>query len=224
MTYISFTGRELPRVAITSIEVDDFLGKRWNWEKPKMISPPGEIHKNWMLFPEKINGKFALLHSITHNQVDIEYLDDLDFKNQPFVRSHYRRTWREDCWDTWVRGAGPPPIKTEEGWLLFYHAMDRLDQGKYKLGAMILDTRNPSKVLYRAKKPLIEPDQNYENEGFKGGVVYACGATALDNRLFVYYGGADTVVCAASAPLNNFARKIKLTGSTKLEPISGRIN
>ena len=219
MTYVAFNGREFPRVALTSIKVDDFLSKKWHWERPVLISPPGEIHKNWAIFPEKINGKYAILHSISP-EVSIDYVDSLKFDGSTYINSHYNGDLRRNCWDSWVRGVGPPPIKTKDGWLILYHAMDKQDPNRYKVGAMILDHRNPAKVLYRSGQPILEPDERYENEGFKGGVVYACGAAVVNNRLFVYYGAADTVVCAAQANLSEFLGQLKYSGSTKLVPLN----
>ncbi len=99
-----------------------------------------------------------------------------------------------------------PPIKTGYGWLLLYHAIDHKDPGKYKLGAMILDLKDPTKILYRSKKPVLEPDEYYENEGFKAGVIYSCGAVVVNGRLIVYYGGADSVSCVATAKLDEFLK------------------
>lgn len=81
LTYTAFDGWGSLRMALSSISLKDFLNKEWNWEEPIMISPPGEIHKNWVLFPEKINGKFAVLHSVNPD-VLVDYLDDLDFKGE----------------------------------------------------------------------------------------------------------------------------------------------
>jgi len=218
MTYVAFNGREFPRVALTSIKVDDFLNKEWNWKCPVLISPPGEMHKNWVIFPEKINGKYAILHSISP-KISITYVDSLKFNGDTYIDSHYSGAPRRNCWDSWVRGVGPSPIKTKDGWLILYHAMDKQDPNRYKVGAMILDHKNPTKVLYRSSQPILEPDERYENEGFKAGVVYACGATIMNNRLFVYYGGADTVACGATANLSEFLDELKYSGSARLEPV-----
>ena len=218
MTYIAFDGRELPKVALTSIKVDDFLDKKWNWEQPVLISPPGEIHKNWVIFPEKINGKYAILHSISPT-ISIAYVDNLKFDDGRYINSYYNGDSQRNYWDSWVRGTGPPPIKTKDGWLILYHAMDKQNPSRYKVGAMILDHENPTKILYRSCQPILEPDERYENEGFKAGVVYTCGAVIMSNRLFVYYGGADTVTCAASVNLNKFLNQLKYSGSARLEPI-----
>src|SRR3989344_2544722 len=65
MTYVAYNGRNYPRVALTSIAVNDFLAHRWRWKKPALLSSAHEVHKNWVLFPSKIKNKFALLHSIS---------------------------------------------------------------------------------------------------------------------------------------------------------------
>jgi len=75
LTYTAFDGWGSIRMALSSIGVEDFLKKNWKWKHPAMISPPGEIHKNWVLFPEKIHGKFAILHSISPN-ILVDYFDD----------------------------------------------------------------------------------------------------------------------------------------------------
>jgi len=105
-------------MALTSISVDDFLNKRWKWTKSVLISPPGEIHKNWVIFPEKIRGKYAVLHSMSP-EILIDYFDDLDeLGDEAYIKSCRQMEERKGAWDTWVRGAGPPPIKTKYGWLV----------------------------------------------------------------------------------------------------------
>ncbi len=208
MTYTSFDGMSPPRVALSSIKVNNFLRRKWIWKKPVFISPPGEIHKNWVIFPEKINGKYAILHSISPD-ILVDYFKDLNFDGNTFINSYYSPSGKQEDWDSHLRGPGPPPIKTKDGWLLFYHAMDEKDPGKYKIGAMVLDYNNPKHILYKSKSPVLEPEKIYENNGHKPGVIYCCGALVKDNKLFIYYGGADKVVCAASANLNKFLNQIK---------------
>ena len=212
LMYTAFDGWGSIRIAITSIGLEDFLHKRWQWKVPRLISPPGEIHKNWVLFPEKVRGKFAILHSISP-EVEIEYFDTLEEleRGERIVQSYYDRVSRTGSWDSWVRGAGPPPIKTKLGWLLFYHAMDARDPNRYKIGAMILDAEDPMRVLYRSKFPVLEPDAHLRNSGFKSGVVYSCGAVVKDGELYVYYGGGDSVVCVAMAKLDTFLNDLKHT-------------
>ncbi len=218
LTYTAFDGWGSLRMALSSITLKDFLNKEWNWENPIMISPPGEIHKNWVIFPEKINGKFAVLHSINPS-ISVEYLDSLEFKGKDkYIKSFFSSLKNKGRWDSWVRGAGPPPIKTDKGWLLIYHAMDAYsDPDRYKLGAMLLDLDNPQKILARSREPILEPNEHYENNGWKAGVSYSCGAVEKDGQLLIYYGGADTVSCVAQMNLNEFVDNLIETEKPKIK-------
>ena len=193
------------RVGLTSIKLNDFLNKNWKWRKTKLISPPNEIHKNWVIFPEKINNKYAILHSLSP-EISITYLDDLEFKNSTYLKSYYNGQIKssKNQWESWLKGVGPIPLKTKYGWLIFYHALEKNDFGKYKIGAMILDLNDPTQIIARANKPVLEPDANYENNGYKPGIVYASGAVVKDDNLLVYYGGSDSYVCVAYANFEEF--------------------
>ncbi|MCX6752395.1 MAG: glycosidase [Candidatus Nomurabacteria bacterium] len=218
MLYTSFDGWGSLRIALTSISLNDFISRRWDWKEPVLISPPGEIHKNWVLFPEKINGKYAILHSFAP-KILVDYFDSLEELNgKKFIKSNNTRpvdTTR--TWDSWFRGVGPAPIKTKYGWLIIYHAMDHRNPDRYRIGAMILDIKDLTKVLYRSKEPILEPEEWYENEGYKSGVVYSCGAVVKGGELFVYYGGADKVSCVATANLNKFLEELISNNAYKLK-------
>lgn len=220
LIYTAFDGWNSLQIALSTIDRDDFLNKKWNWSEPMILSPAGQIHKNWVLFPEKLNGKFAILHSISP-KILIEYVDDLsEFKNEDrAIESYYNKKSATGGWDSWVRGIGPPPIRTDSGWLVLYHAMDERDPNRYKLGAMLLDQQDPSKIIYRCKSPILEPDEWYENDGWKSGVVYSCGAIVKGGTLYVYYGGADSTVSVAKTDLANFLSELKKTGSPRLSKI-----
>ena len=218
MLYTAFDGWGSVRIALTSIALSDFKKKKWNWSKPVMISPPGEIHKNWVLFPEKINGKFAILHSISPD-ILIVYVDNLsEFNGSKFIKSKYHSEppW-DNSWDNMVRGVGPAPIKTSLGWLILYHSMDKNDPDRYKLGALILDKKDPKKILYHSNHPILEPDLHYENQGYKWGVIYSCGAVVKDGILFVYYGGADKFTCVATIELDELLDSLKKDKRVKLK-------
>jgi predicted GH43/DUF377 family glycosyl hydrolase len=218
MLYTAFDGWGSLRIALTSISLDDFIFRRWNWKEPVLISPPGEMHKNWVLFPEKIGGKYAILHSFTP-KILIDYFDNLDeLDGQKFIKSNNTRPVDlTRTWDSWFRGVGPSPIRTKYGWLIIYQAMDHRNPDRYRIGAMILDIKDPTKILYRSKEPILEPDEWYENEGYKRGVVYSCGAVVKDGELFVYYGGADKVSCVATANLDKFLKELIHSSASKLE-------
>jgi predicted GH43/DUF377 family glycosyl hydrolase len=190
-------------MAITSITIEDFLNNKWNWAKPTLISPPGQVHKNWVIFPEKINGKYAILHTL-NPQIMISYHESLNLEPNDHLNSFNSgpATRRKDVWDNIIRGAGAPPIKTEFGWLLFYHAMTKSEYGKYKVGAMLLDLKNPGIIISRSANPVLEPTEVYETNGFKPGIIYLTGAVVKDGELLVYYGASDSYVCVASCRLD----------------------
>ena len=219
LTYTAFDGWGSVRIALSSITKDDFVNRRWRWSDPVLLSPPGEIHKNWVLFPEKIHGKYAILHGVTPD-ILIKYVDSLDFDETKFIKSgrptNDKVEFREGVWDSRMRGAGPPPIRTRLGWLLLYHAIEEHESSRYKLGAMILDADDPTKILYRSRVPVLEPEEWYENTGWKSGVIYSCGAVVKDGELYVYYGGADSVVCVAVANLEHFLDELVRYGTPRL--------
>lgn len=202
LTYIGYNGSDPPRVALSSIEVEDFLQRKWDWKTPILISPPNVVDKNAVLFPEKVQGKYVVMHRIFPN-ILVDFVDDLEFNNS-FLKGEYIIEPKENSWDSRKVGAGAPPIKTPYGWLLIYHAVDDREDSQYKMGAMLLDLKDPTKVLYRTHNPILWPSEHYENHGFKAGVAYPCGAVVKDGMLHVYYGGADQFVCVASTELDQF--------------------
>ncbi len=209
ITFNAFDGWDFIRIAVVSIDEKDFFDGKWKWSKPMLISPPRQINKNWVLFPEKINGKFAVLHSISPKvQIDfVKNMEDLS-KGKYVIKSQFKQDPTKKGWDTWVRGVGPPPLKTEKGWLILYHAMDKRDPDKYKLGALLLDLKDPQKIISRSIEPILEPEMWYEND-WKPGVVYSCGALIKDDMLYVYYGGGDKHVCVATSPIQKIFDKLK---------------
>ncbi len=217
MIFTAFDGWGSVRLALTSIKLEDFLNNKWNWKRAIMISPPGVINKNWVLFPEKINGKFAIMHSF-YPKILIDYFDSLDeFDGNKFIYSNNTRPIDYNRgWDSWFRGVGPAPIKTKDGWLVLYHAMDHKNADRYRLGALLLDINDPTKILYRSNNPILEPEEDYENNGHKWGVIYSCGAVVKDGELFVYYGGADKFVCVASINLDELILDLKKGKDFKL--------
>ena len=221
ITYVAYDGYTPPRVALSSIHIDDFLHKKWNWKKPVLISPPHIVDKNACILPEKINGKYVIFHRVFPN-ILIDFVDDLDFDGKTrWLEGQFKIPIRSvsSDWDSLKVGSGPPPIKTKDGWLLIYQAVCCRDESRYKMGAMLLDLKDPTKVLARSRTPILEPTAPYENEGWKAGVVYPCGAVVINDRLFVYYGGADMFVCVASTKLGSFLEQLA-TNHRETKPAS----
>jgi predicted GH43/DUF377 family glycosyl hydrolase len=217
LTYVAFDGANPPRAAMSTIKVTDFIKRKWDkWTQAKLISAPGMVNKSAVAFPEKIHGKYVMLHRVYPN-ILIDYLDDLNFDS--YLQGHHFIPPRKRFWDSKKVGAGAPPMRTKDGWLLIYQSVGYQDPGRYKIGAMMLDINNPGKVLYRSRKPIIEPDEAYENNGFKAGVVYPCGAVIKDDELFVYYGGADSYLNGASQNLDTFLHQLKHDQEPKMRRV-----
>lgn len=215
LTYVAFDGYNPPRVALSSISSEDFLSRKWNWDTPVLISPPGVVDKSAVIFPEKINGKYVIMHRI-YPHILIDYVDDLNFDGTKWLEGKYKISPRPTHWDSRKIGAGAPPIKTKYGWLLIYQSVGEQDSSRYKIGAMLLDLNDPTKVLHRSQSPILEPDVDYENKGFKSGVIYPCGAAVIDDTLYVYYGGADSYVCVAKANLEEFLKELRFSEVARL--------
>ncbi|MDR2234563.1 MAG: glycoside hydrolase family 130 protein [Chryseobacterium sp.] len=160
-------------------------------------------NRNGVLFPEKINGKYAMLSRPSDNghtpfgDIYISYSPDMKYWGEH--RCVMKVTPFEDsAWQCTKIGAGPVPIKTSEGWLLFYHGVINTCRGfRYSMGAALLDLEDPSKVLYRTKPYLLAPAEMYELTGDIPNVIFPCAALTEGDKVAVYYGAADTVVAVA---------------------------
>lgn len=199
MCYTAYNGHGPARVAFTSISVDDFCKKRWdNWSVPLLISPDGMDDKNSCLVSEKVNDKYVFFHRLKHT-IWIDYVDDLSFENGRTLGGRSVMCARPDSWDSEKVGIAGPPFKIGNEWLLIYHALSHHD-GQYRLGAAMFDLEK-GEVTSRLDYPILEPKADYENKGLRPGTVFSCGAVILDENLYVYYGGADEVLCAATMEL-----------------------
>ena len=175
---------------------------------------PDYQDKDAMIFPEKINGKVAFLHRIEPD-IQLAYFDDLDHLLSPeetYWRSHLEDLDKhtilrpEESWEHLKIGVGPPPIRTEAGWLLIYHGVDK--KMVYRAGAALLDENDPSRILARLPYPILEPERDYELSGDVDRVVFPEGVTLFDDELQIYYGAADTVIGLATARLSRLIEEL----------------
>lgn len=165
-----------------------------NFTRRGMIFPPH--NKDCCLFSEKVNGKYYALHRPSSPQLGGNYIwlaespDLLHWGNHRCLM-----TTRNAMWDSARIGAGAAPIKTAEGWLEIYHGAT--PENRYCLGAVLLDLRDPSKVIARSDRPLMEPSASYELTGFFGNVVFTNGHVIDGDHVRFYYGASDEVICGA---------------------------
>jgi beta-1,2-mannobiose phosphorylase / 1,2-beta-oligomannan phosphorylase len=207
LCYTAYNGIDPPRVAMASILEKDFVARRWNWTDPVLISPPGIDDKDACLFCEKIQGKFYFVHRIG-NGIWIDSTDDLEkIGVSHWLGGSLVLKPRIGTWDSLKVGLSAPPIKTKKGWLMLYHGVSE-DSRKYRAGAVILDLKDPKRVVARTPVPILEPVMPYERDGVVPNVVFPCGAVVIGKKLFVYYGGADRVIGVATAELQKFLKTI----------------
>lgn len=174
------------------------------------------FNRNGVLFPRKINGKFAMLNRPSDNGHtpfgDIFYSESPDMMHWGKHR-HVMGTkgW---TWESTKIGAGPIPIETDEGWLMIYHGVLTSCNGYvYSMGAALLDIDEPWKVLYRGGPYLMSPQTLYENVGDVPNVVFPCAALADadSGRIAIYYGAADTVTGLALGYVDEIVDFVKST-------------
>jgi len=213
LLYTAFNGQDNPRVAMSSISVKDFLNKKWNWEKPQLISPSKVGDKDACLFPEKIGGKYYFLHRI-EDDIDLCIKDNLHF-NGKFPKETKWLSPRKGWWDSEKVGAAAPPVKTEYGWILLYHGISK--DKTYSVGAVLLDLKNPKKIIARTDTPIFKPEKDYEKEGLVGNVVFPCGVVKKGKKLFVYYGGADKHTGVATIEIKKLLKKLHLCRTEEWE-------
>ncbi len=169
------------------------------------ITDPTLDDRDVVLFPEKINGKYVLMHrplewvgeeyGTEFPAIWISTSDDLlGFKHSTLLaRAKYD-------WECGKIGINTPPLRTPEGWLTLYHAVG--SDKYYRLGALLLDLEDPTKVLHRTPDWIMQPEEEYEIDGYYRGCVFPCGKVLIDGTLFIYYGAADKYVGVATCPLD----------------------
>lgn len=217
MCYTAFDAKNPTRVALTSIKVEDFLNHNWNWGKPVLISPPGINDKNACILPERVDEKYVIFHRI-EPCIWVDFVDDLIFEENEWINGNAWFRPRTDSWDSKKIGIAGPPIKMKTEWLMLYHGVSELDR-KYRVGAILLESKDPAQAMARTDEPLLEPEMDYEKEGQVGNVVFPCGAVVIDNDLFVYYGGGDRVVAVAT--MNFFKLEEELLASREIDTKDG---
>jgi predicted GH43/DUF377 family glycosyl hydrolase len=177
------------------------------FEKIAVASEP--TNRNMVLFPQKIDGLYARLDRPFEyggkGNIWLSYSPDLVY----WGRSECIMQSRSFAWDQGKIGPGCPPIKTDAGWLVIYHGITpRVNAQIYKAGVALLDLKDPRKVIARAKEYIMAPAETYERVGDVPNVVFPTSAIPYpeNDQLRIYYGGADTVFCLATAKLTELIK------------------
>ncbi len=196
------------------IKTNDFK----SFERFGIITPKEICSRNGILFPEKIGGDYVLLHRPIYTPMSKRGLTTVapeicvSFSNDLIHwRGHYTLMDRLFWWENFKIGGGTPPIKTKKGWLMIYHGVQELDPLNriYRAGIALLDLKDPRKVIYRSKEPILEPVEEYEINGDTPNVVFPTGLVEKDGLLYLYYGAADKTICLATASLEELLSSLK---------------
>lgn len=188
--YILYSAISQYGVLPSMIVTKDFC----SFSEPKTILPPE--NKDVVLFPEKINNKYHLLHrpvpfGIGNLDIWLSTSDDLvHWGNHKHLLSVSERGF-----DSGRVGAGGVPIKTPHGWLIIYHAADK--NNNYSLTAALLSLEEPEVVSHKLNFPLLKAEEDYEKEGFFNNVVFSCGEIVKKEIIYLYYGAADDKMALA---------------------------
>ena len=181
------------------------LAKTRDWVSLERYSLITEAdYRNIVIFPERVNGLYARLDR-PHSEIspwsvwisyspDLRYWGDSKVIMKP-VQYH---------WDEMKIGPGAPPIKTTKGWLNIYHGVfPTMDGSVYRLGVALHDLEDPSKIIGVGDNWILQPEDPWEVTGYVHNVVFTCGAVSEDDgTVKIYWGGADTVMCAGTASID----------------------
>jgi predicted GH43/DUF377 family glycosyl hydrolase len=203
IVYTAYT-RDGPGVALALTE--DFH----TFDRYGVIMPPED--KDAALLPCRVDGHWALIHrpvSAPRAHMWISYSSDLKHWGSHKLMMEARKgAW----WDANKIGLSPPPIETPEGWLVIYHGVKQSCSGCiYRLGLALFDLSKPELCLKRGSEWIFAPQENYEQRGDVGNVVFPCGHTigSDGDSINIYYGAADTCIALATGSIREMLNWLK---------------
>lgn len=225
VAYPGFSGRAEDNQTRSGLAISH---NRLQWQHLCWVSSPELDDRNVILFPEKVAGRFAVLrrplqlvgpkYGTEHPGIWIAFSDDLHAWSDPVLIAKPRFAWEDNR-----IGGSTPPIRTDRGWLVLYHGVETVrryagntpttgpapDRVCYRLGAMLLDLHDPTRVLARCPEPIMEPEEYYEKVGlYIPNVIFPTGAVVKDGLLYLYYGVCDTAIALATVPVEELVRHL----------------
>ena len=188
--YATYTAYSGDAIRSELLETSDFLSFRMS-----PLRGAAAQNKGMGLFPKKINGRYAMIGRQDNENLYLIYSDDLYTWNggQAILRPKFP-------WEFVQIGNCGSPIEIDEGWLLLTHGVGPVR--RYAIGAVLLDKTDPSRVLARAREPLVRPETS-EREGYVPNVVYTCGAIRHNDQIILPYAVSDTFSSIASIKISD---------------------
>jgi predicted GH43/DUF377 family glycosyl hydrolase len=214
-SFPSFSGKREENMTRSGIAVSS---DRVRWEHHSWPTPAELDDRDVILFPEKIDGRFALLrrplqfvgtkYGTEHPGIWICFSEDLHKWSEPKLLIKPEFGWEDNR-----IGGSTPPIKTDKGWLVLYHGVEnqdpRLRRVCYRLGAMMLGLNDPTRVIARTRDFIMEPETYYEKFGlYIPNVIFPTANVVKDGLLFLYYGVCDTAIALATVPIDELVNHV----------------
>ena len=195
-TYTAFDGRHvLPML----LQTDDFRRVSVHTLNGACVQ-----NKGMALFPRRVNGLYTMCSRIDGRKLFLMRSDNIHFWHSAQVLAEPKYPW-----EFRLMGNCGSPIETPAGWLLITHGVGPMR--RYSIGAMLLDSRDPSTIIGRLKNPLITPD-GHQREGYVPNVVYSCGSLIHGDSLILPYAVADTSVTIALVPMDALLARLLKDG------------
>lgn len=171
--------------------------------------------KDVVLFPRKINGKFAMLHRVWPG-IQVVYFEDWKDLTPSFWDQYFKNLTDfividpKDEFEVNYIGGGGPPIETDDGWLMIYHGVQESPKGKiYHAKAALLHLEKPEIEIARLPYPLFSPNKEWEMEGVVNNVVFPTGHARFGNELYLYYGAADKHIAVAKLDITDLLCELR---------------
>lgn len=183
------------------------------WNNLGMVTPIDLDDRDCVLFPEKIGGRFAMLrrpmnfvgkqYGCEKPGIWVSFSDNVTDWTQPQLVAAPEGS----DWEKLKIGAATPPVLTDKGWLVLYHGVDA--SFVYRLGVMMLDLNDPTKVIARSPEALMEPEAYYEMVGLViPRVIFPSGCAVKNGTLYIYYGCCDTSIGVATVALEEIVKYV----------------
>jgi predicted GH43/DUF377 family glycosyl hydrolase len=181
-TYTAYSGRSIRSELLETTDFQSF----------RMVPLRGTAagNKGMALFPRKIDGRYAMIGRHDNENLYLIYSDDLHAWDvgRPILQPQYP-------WEFVQIGNCGSPVELDDCWLLLTHGVGPVR--KYSIGAVLLDKKDPSKILARSREPLVYPEPT-EREGYVPNVVYTCGAMRHGDQIMLPYAVSDTFTSFAT--------------------------
>lgn len=217
--YIFYTALSAYPPTAESVKVGLAISKDLKTVREKHLVTPFNA-KAMSLFPERIDGKMWAVLTV-HTDKPPAKICLASFNNE-------NELWSEEYWNRWYSNfkksvlplqrkpqdhveAGAPPIKTKDGWLLIYSYIKNYfspQRRLFSIEAVLLDFKNPLKIIARTNLPILVPEEYYERVGNVPNVVFPSGAMVKDDLIYLYYGAADTTVSLVYISIPDLLEKI----------------